>query len=679
MKIEQIDLLNEQAFNSVFQDLEQARTLTGRALKMAEEDGYAAGMAWAHLNNGLGMMEGGHFENSFEELEDARNRFEEIKGDYRGRAAALNALGLLHIRFGKMHKAFVYLQDSLDICGRHNLKDIEYTALNYMGIHQYRSEKYNQALRFFQKSLSLSDKTKSTSVLNNLGCTYRALKQNDKALDCLNKALIQSEKEGKKDARISIYEELGLTYSQLGDFDKAVKNLETALELCIGLRRRHSPDLLIHLAEQYVEQNDFENAEQILSRVEDLLNDSNRVSHRKLYLLQSRIEEEKGNSKDALLHLKKYIDLSESLKSLDLDEEVWQLETAHYRSLNRRIGAVAETGRKLTALLDQDDIIHTLQDSLSSLFYIDSCGVGILNGDQLELHYHNLQKNIFGMKHVDVERQGDISSWVIKHRKDLMIYNLDKEIDFYLPDYDYRNVSFIIQSALCIPFKTDMHQGVLGIYSGNRNAFNDEDREFLTMLCSYAAIAFGNAAQTEIIRSKNRELIQLNKFDALTEIFNRRHLLHQLEQSWKHCRRNGRYLHALLLDADHFKDINDNYGHDVGDVCLKKLASVLGSCLQRSSDCYGRYGGEEFLISLQGMSVEEAEVQAERIRAEVETISIPVPGGDIRMTVSIGMGSTVPSRDKDSPQLEDLIKLADQNMYLSKSAGRNRVTSSCFF
>ncbi len=676
MTKKQIDQLNEQAFNSAFKDLELAKSLTVRALQTSREEGYAVGEAWARLNKGLVMMESGHYEGAFEELEDAGRRFETIDVDNRGHAAVLNALGLLHIRLGKMHQAFLYLQDSLDICGRCGIKDIEYTTLNYMGIHQYRSEKYNQALRFFQKSLGLSDKSQTTSVLNNLGCTYRALKQNEKALDCLKKALIQSEREGKRDARISIHEELGLTYSQLQDFDKAVSHLETALELCIGLKRRHSPDLLIHLAEQYKEQKQLDKAERILIRAEKLLNDSNRISHRKLYLLQSGIEENKGNNKKALVLLKRYMKLGESLKSLDLDEEVWQLETAQYRAMNRRIASVAETGRKLTAILDRDQIIRTLQDSLASLFFIDSCAVGILDDDILNLKYYNLTREEYGTKHVSIERQGDLSSWVMLHNRDLIINNLDREIGDYLPNYDRSNVSFEIQSALCIPFASENHRGILGIYSRNHNSFNSEDRDFLAMLSSYAAIAIENAAQTEIIRSKNRALIQLNKYDPLTEIYNRRHLLYLLEQNWKLCRRNGSCLHLMILDADHFKHINDNYGHDVGDVCLKKLAQVLAETLKRSSDCYGRYGGEEFLVSVQDMSVEEAKQQAERIRSEIERIRISAMNTEIRMTVSIGMCSLVPSRDGGGPTLENLVKLADQNMYQSKSAGRNRVTAS---
>jgi diguanylate cyclase (GGDEF)-like protein len=221
-----------------------------------------------------------------------------------------------------------------------------------------------------------------------------------------------------------------------------------------------------------------------------------------------------------------------------------------------------------------------------------------------------------------------------------------------------------------------MHSGIMGIYSRNKNSFNNEDREFLAMLSSYAAIALENAAQTEIIRSKNRELIQLNRYDGLTMIFNRRHMLHLLERNWKQCRRNGSYLHVMILDADNFKSINDNFGHDAGDICLKRLAEVLGSALQRSSDCYGRYGGEEFIVSVQDMSVHDAVLQAERIRREVESLRIPVSDGEIRMTVSIGLGSIIPPQDRDKPTLKNLIKVADQNMYLSKSAGRNRVSSS---
>lgn len=176
------------------------------------------------------------------------------------------------------------------------------------------------------------------------------------------------------------------------------------------------------------------------------------------------------------------------------------------------------------------------------------------------------------------------------------------------------------------------------------------------------------------LEKKNAELEKLSHTDGLTKINNRRHFVELLELEFARAERYKASLSYLMIDIDHFKSINDTYGHHVGDAVLVEVSKALSSNL-RAIDIIGRYGGEEFGLILPGTEVEGAEIVAERNRIRVERLRVPCTdvGKDLQVTVSIG-GATYPRQDIKT--YEDLVKFADQALYESKGTGRNCVTWS---
>jgi len=161
--------------------------------------------------------------------------------------------------------------------------------------------------------------------------------------------------------------------------------------------------------------------------------------------------------------------------------------------------------------------------------------------------------------------------------------------------------------------------------------------------------------------------------DPLTRIYNRRYLDRRLEEEVVRSKRYSLDLSVLMLDIDHFKKINDKYGHQAGDVTLSILGSLIKTAL-RDSDLVARYGGEEFLIICTGTPIDEASSVAERLRQLVESYQIKIPdssdgGQTIQINISIGAASL--SAGVDSK--EKLIQAADQALYRAKREGRNRV------
>ena len=168
-----------------------------------------------------------------------------------------------------------------------------------------------------------------------------------------------------------------------------------------------------------------------------------------------------------------------------------------------------------------------------------------------------------------------------------------------------------------------------------------------------------------------RELERLATYDTLTGLLNRRCIIEQLEQALKWCThgRASRPLAVLLLDLDHFKRINDNHGHAVGDRVLRQFVDVVAA-QKRGPEEFGRLGGEEFLLILRDADARSAQQVGERIRRAVEDANIALkPGQTMRLTVSIGLAQARPTDRSPS----DVLERADHALYQAKHRGRNRV------
>lgn len=178
-------------------------------------------------------------------------------------------------------------------------------------------------------------------------------------------------------------------------------------------------------------------------------------------------------------------------------------------------------------------------------------------------------------------------------------------------------------------------------------------------------------AHTDISRLKRaeHELRQLAITDGLTQVANRRHFDERIQEEVDRSQRYGRPLVLLLLDIDHFKKVNDTYGHPAGDAVLRSVAEVCRAST-RTLDLVARFGGEEFAMLLPETDIPGALQLAERIREEIAALPVNYGRHTIRVTASIGLAAT---QDGDRGS-EQLIKAADEGLYAAKQGGRNRVT-----
>lgn len=179
---------------------------------------------------------------------------------------------------------------------------------------------------------------------------------------------------------------------------------------------------------------------------------------------------------------------------------------------------------------------------------------------------------------------------------------------------------------------------------------------------------FTDISSKKRIERRVGELEGLVYLDALTGVPNRRYMELRVDQAVQEVAQFDRSIGLMMIDLDDFKQVNDQHGHDIGDLALKMLSKLLSQSL-RSSNVMGRWGGEEFLVIVSGTTSEGLRAYAERCRKDIAWTKVPAPGGEVQLTASIGATMIAPQDSQHS-----VVKRADELMYRSKVEGRDRVT-----
>ena len=174
-------------------------------------------------------------------------------------------------------------------------------------------------------------------------------------------------------------------------------------------------------------------------------------------------------------------------------------------------------------------------------------------------------------------------------------------------------------------------------------------------------------ARTDELKEALAKLSELNTIDAVAGVRNRRYFDDVMGQEWRRARREGYTISLLLLDIDNFKQVNDKYGHLVGDECLAAVASRIDAMFHRPSDVVARYGGDEFAVILPHTTAGNASTLAEELQRKVERETFIVDGHELNVTISIGVAEILPGAT-NAPR--DLIGLADNRLYEIKADDR---------
>jgi diguanylate cyclase (GGDEF)-like protein len=340
------------------------------------------------------------------------------------------------------------------------------------------------------------------------------------------------------------------------------------------------------------------------------------------------------------------------------------------RGIAATLEALGEIGQEITANLDAVAVLQIFTRQVEVLLRVSAFTVWLLDaGAQRLMLAFGLQGGVaIAAADTAVDDAQSPAAQAVRERREVCATTAHGSIELFSP--------LIVGERIL---------GVVSIQSDQPVAYDGRERSIFRTLCTYAAIALDNAtayakleqtvvalkeAQFELAR-QTAEFERLSMTDALTGVANRRYLHDRAQVEIAAVRRKAGSLSVAMFDIDHFKRVNDSYGHAAGDAVLQKIAQVAKEWL-RPGDLIARVGGEEFALLLPGAGIRESVAVAERIRSSIAETVVIVGEASIRVTSSFGVATF----DAACDTLEHALNRADRALYAAKIAGRDRVLAT---
>jgi len=314
--------------------------------------------------------------------------------------------------------------------------------------------------------------------------------------------------------------------------------------------------------------------------------------------------------------------------------------------------------------LELDALYRAIHRAAARLMPCDTCVIGLLDAERQEIEYVYQVDAVRVWPPGRLPLQRGLLGFIIRTGVSLCITGCDPEIERWFGAEPFgegeQPTGSLLAVALCAGGQPI---GALSIQAEASNAYTSADLDALEMLAATAVIAIQNARLFGRVQ-------QLATLDPLTGVANRRHFLELAHHEMERAKRYHHPLSLLMIDVDHFKQLNDTYGHLAGDQALQAIAARLRDNL-RENDIIGRFGGEEFVVLLPETGLEQALHVAERLRGAIGAQPVATDEGEVGVSVSIGVASCECARQPLS--VEQLLERADDALYVAKRRGRNQI------
>lgn len=332
----------------------------------------------------------------------------------------------------------------------------------------------------------------------------------------------------------------------------------------------------------------------------------------------------------------------------------------------RELTVFHEIGKALTSTLDLSRVLETVMEQISTLFKPDTWSLLLLDAKAKELHFEiAVGQAAEKLKEVRLKLGEGVAGWVAQQGEAVFVPDANEDTRFSSRVDQITRME--TRTIAAVPIKG--REGVLGVIeiinTPRAMKFGQEEMFMLQALADYAAIAIENAQHVQRIH-------ELTITDDVTELYNVRHLNFVLDTEIYRSDRYNYSFSLIFIDLDHFKEVNDTYGHLVGSKLLREIAELLRGSL-RLIDYAFRYGGDEFVVLLPQTDKEHAYVAARRLRDRLNQHRfLPQEGLNLPLTACFGL-ATYPT---DAKSKAELIRMADEAMYLVKNTTRNNIAAA---
>ncbi|MBT9586119.1 sensor domain-containing diguanylate cyclase [bacterium] len=325
----------------------------------------------------------------------------------------------------------------------------------------------------------------------------------------------------------------------------------------------------------------------------------------------------------------------------------------------RLLQALLATTRLIAANHPLQEVVHRLADELKGLLHADRCSVLIVDDEKHELAFHDSSAlSPWERENIRFRMGEGVAGWVAQNREPVLIEDVKLDPRFKRHPGQLRKMV----SMICVPL--EMHGRLIGVLtlttSQPEHVFVQDELELVVLIAAHISLAL-----------QSHRLYELSVLDGLTNVYNRRYLDQRLRQELADSRRHKKPLTVALLDLDHFKKLNDGYGHQAGDQVLCDLSGIISKTL-REHDVLARYGGEEFAMILSGTSSADGLILGERLRGLIANTDFLYKEQKLPVTISLGL-ATFPD---DADDVMGLLRAADKALYRAKAAGRNHVVAA---
>ncbi len=488
---------------------------------------------------------------------------------------------------------------------------------------------------------SLDDKKYITDGLINLGAIYYLTEQYEQSMVMLNDALSIANTLNNAELKGSVNSELGILYSYMYQNEKALNFFQASYEQFIKAGMHlYALNSLQNIAVIHMEEGRYEQAIPLL---EELIKNAAKLSNNEIL----------GGvyTRMAIAHVKKEKpDTETAYQYITLAEQYMEGAQQH----NAPIHFTVEKAFVLEAMERYDEALESLRIAENLL---------AKNSQTKNTFYHYnlmyLQSEIYYKTEKYQQAYKKQSQFITRLFNDKHNINMEKVEELRL---SYESKQADLKNKLL-----EQEQAVQVIQL-NEMTYHEKNLQSLIVFVALVMLALAWFLLKMVQGQKS--LLRVSQIDDLTGVINRRRLVELGENIFRTTQKERQNFSVLMIDVDNFKVINDNFGHKKGDHVLKEIAG-MANLIMRTNDCFGRFGGEEFICLLPKTSIEDAYEVAERLRLTFQN-QIKLNKVDEKVTVSIGISSY---KRENSESFTQLIKDADIKMYQAKSEGRNRV---CF-